>query len=963
MTDKLLSTIIKPNNIYKERSQYPIIFSDLNLINDHCNYSSSPKMMQSNNKHRMDNQRKSPRANTKTLKKMIPPNKKINDCLKDHLKEKNDDKPLDSKYDIPPSPRPLLKQLTSSKGNDCHQTKRVKRTSDTGIEFVRNNIEKRKKFRSNNLKQQESIANQSEQQTKQSHFIIGRAFSPTPYTPERPVLGPIQQNNFISHYDKNLFLLPFLSINPSLFNMENKHQIVDFNSLEERYIDNIKKSYEITKLPFKLETLLKNGMKLRYGSISRYKMDNLALITINTFAQIMQAVFQPKPEQKSQSEFLLTMVYKNQIDEDDENFSYSFVHEIFKCKRTLDLVFEQHHFLNYIVIIGSKMGDNNAKQNESYVGFINDVEIEYRNNGQWLRYEIMRYNNNKNNDKSTKLSLEDDQWLIKPLFYLRPSLRLFETLTYLESHRANLFKSLIELDTELCCFQTSLNELHVKSFQLCDTHRYTVQQQNIIMSSLKMMMLPHIKFRMLMIQGPPGTGKTHTLLGIVKNILSNLMDKNTTPKYPLRIMICAPSNGAIDAIGLRLLEEKDTFLPNGRPLRMVRIGQPRDIHTDMLPYEIESLTNYNFGKIRTDYLNSLKNPDNNEKDKKFPKFEKRTNVRDRLICDADIILTTLASSQHSSLNMFRSHSTSFNYSKMAIRCLIIDEASQCSEPEFLMPFLYESITKVIMIGDPLQLPATVISRCAHRAGYGRSFLERFYLHLQQSNSDEHAPLIMRLTKQFRMHKEICSFPSKHFYESTLLTATNSGYNPNINFHPYFVFNITDSKESSSNQSKLNAFEVKFICKLLIEILNKIDCNNNNSENRPAISIGVITYYREQKRAIKEGLKNKIPDKWLEHIQIETVDAFQGRECDIIILSCVRAYNTNHQKGSIGFVRDQQRMNVALTRARSSLFICLHNESFKNNPRWKDLLSDANNRKRLFNVVSNTRNTELKLLLK
>ncbi|XP_027204965.2 uncharacterized protein LOC113798605 [Dermatophagoides pteronyssinus] len=1014
-------SVIKPNNYDEERPQYPSIFSDSNFIKpspihvDIPQQSSNIEMMQSSNISK--NRKSSPSLPSSNNNELVK-KRKISSMINENQKE-NGKKLSKLKYDPLKSPRPLLSYESSTsflKGNS--------KLSNNST-FIRENIEKRKNLRS---KQEKAITNKwkQEKSTKQSHLVIGKAFSPTPYTPDRNVMHSSSEyrKNYRSKINDNkIFLFSFLSMDPIIFN-ENDQNSID--SMEKSFIIKIRKMFKLFNVSYEWDTILKSGMKLKYETIDYYKMDNLAMIIVNTFAQIMQTIFQSKQQrQQQESEIrqqssdaensqsmeinLLKLLFKNRIEKQrqfiGDNQLIDFILEKFECKLSLELVLEKHSFLNYIVIVNGSQTDQFHCKDEIYMGYIDNVEIDYRDDGQWLLFSIIRFKN----ESALKLSSETKQqmqWYIKPLFYLRPSLRLVETLSHLELNRFVLLQQMIELNSQFCNYEMK------KEFKICDNEKYNKQQLNIIQASLNMIMLPHPTYRMLMIQGPPGTGKTYTIIGIVKNILRYLMKnqkftENGT-RIPSRIMICAPSNGAIDEIGLRLISEmntffsekdklslkkdklspekdasssetgasssetgassseKDTSSSNDRKLRIIRIGQKHDIHKGMLPYEIETLTNDNFIKFQMDYLNWIENCKDKDEEKKFKNGKKRTKLRDQLIYEADIILTTLASSQHSSLSMFRSDTPGYTYSQKAIRCLIVDEASQCSEPEFFMPFIYHSITKVIMVGDPLQLPATVISRLAYNAGYGRSLFERFYQYqLQQSNSNEFlssSSSIIRLTQQYRMHEEICKFPSKLFYDSSLQTIKDSGKNSHIPFHPYFVFSIKDSKESSSNQSKSNDAEVIFIRKLLTEILKKIGYVDNFHQPSP-VSIGIITYYREQKKAIKDGLEKEFPDDLVKQIQIDTVDSFQGRECDIIILSCVRAIATNNPKGSIGFVRDQQRMNVALTRARSSLFICLHFESFENVPRWKQLIEDANNRKRLFFVSSKIFNNKLELYLK
>src|SRR5699024_644053 len=136
-------------------------------------------------------------------------------------------------------------------------------------------------------------------------------------------------------------------------------------------------------------------------------------------------------------------------------------------------------------------------------------------------------------------------------------------------------------------------------------------------------------------------------------------------------------------------------------------------------------------------------------------------------------------------------------------------------------------------------------------------------------------------------------------------------------------------------------EVEFIFKLILIILNKLNYRVTTESvgdlpDQLPVTIGVITFYKGQKQELIKKLDEFHDGVLKKHIDVNTVDAFQGQERDIVILSCVRAFDTTNDNNSVGFVRSQQRMNVALTRAKSVLFICIHGKSFANVPRWQQL---------------------------
>lgn len=194
---------------------------------------------------------------------------------------------------------------------------------------------------------------------------------------------------------------------------------------------------------------------------------------------------------------------------------------------------------------------------------------------------------------------------------------------------------------------------------------------------------------------------------------------------------------------------------------------------------------------------------------------------------------------------------------------------------------------------------------------------------------------MMLEEQYRMHPEIASFPSRHFYSSRLKCHRSLETRPFSLKEHYRVFDVIRGQEVHLERGALcNPTEVRLVvelCTLLTKMLY-------------SGSIGIITPYKKQKMDIQQKLS-----KDFSNIEVNTVDGFQGREKDVVILSCVRAKNN---RASIGFVGDRQRMNVALTRARHALFILGDMQTLKSGSNdWMELLEDAKKRECIFAVES------------
>ncbi|KAH9408964.1 hypothetical protein TYRP_011237 [Tyrophagus putrescentiae] len=430
----------------------------------------------------------------------------------------------------------------------------------------------------------------------------------------------------------------------------------------------------------------------------------------------------------------------------------------------------------------------------------------------------------------------------------------------------------------------------------------------------------HLKAKNMFIHNssPPGTGKTHTLVAIVKSLLYN----QTSTSTPNRILICTPSNGAIDAIALRLLETN---------LKLVRIGNFDKVHPEVAHFHLQS------------------------KVSREQSYAQRKEQEKKVLKDAHVILSTLNSVQNDCMEDFKK-GTPF-------RCIIIDEAGQSTEPELLMPLVYPT-SKLILIGDHLQLPATVKSNSALSKGYGRSMFERFYCHLENTESQNaySASPVITLQRQYRMVEDICKFPSWKFYNDQLETD-KIGWNEDIPIYPYLVFDVCNSKEAkTASFSKYNVQEATFVCCLIKAIFSSLGYNltKNVPETLDDFTIGIITFYGGQKDELIKQLTKLFNGELPNYIDVNTVDAFQGQERDIVILSCVRAWDGS--RGSVGFVESQQRMNVALTRAKSVLFVVLKANSFTQAPNWSELIADATQRDILKQVNSRIRKTKLKSII-
>ncbi|XP_007900944.2 LOW QUALITY PROTEIN: probable helicase senataxin [Callorhinchus milii] len=491
--------------------------------------------------------------------------------------------------------------------------------------------------------------------------------------------------------------------------------------------------------------------------------------------------------------------------------------------------------------------------------------------------------------------------------------------------------------------------------------------------------------KICLIQGPPGTGKSKTIVGFLHRLLNEeeenvepVMSRNPRTKRT-RILVCAPSNAAIDDLMKKIIldfksksKDKNNCLGNCGDVNLVRLGLEKSISSDVVKFSLDYQVDYKIKKNqpgvdqqiqwRKQYLDKrldelgrqcaimkkhreqiVKLTEERRKlDMERQKLgrtmkehhRQMQDVQLNIILESHIICCTLSTSGGGLLEMaFR------KLGHEPFSCVVVDEAGQSCESETLIPLVYRC-PKLILLGDPEQLPPTIISMKARGFGYGRSMMQRLqkglYDDVKQSGVRQQ-PHVLELLTQYRMHPDICLFPSKHIYGGKLKTnKTVEMQRCSLSwpFEPYMLFDVIDGCEIRKKGSFSNLQEVKLVIALitLIAEQQKGKCNN----------IAVITPYNAQKQEIQNQIEQACR-KGLDQgraIQVGTVDGFQGCEKDCIIVTCVRA---NNQQANIGFLADRQRLNVTITRARFSLFILGHLKTLTDSKDWNALIQDAQRR--------------------
>lgn len=414
------------------------------------------------------------------------------------------------------------------------------------------------------------------------------------------------------------------------------------------------------------------------------------------------------------------------------------------------------------------------------------------------------------------------------------------------------------------------------------------------------------------IHGPPGTGKTTTIVAAVKKM-------SETEKT---ILVTAPSNTAADLLTERLAAQN---------LTVVRVGNISRVDESIVKHTLEGQLSAHpesknikkikikaaelrrisrtykrkFGYDEMSQRDRLKK-EANEMSAWANELEKK--LIEQLLDAADVIICTLVASANSVLDGRK------------FRTVVIDEAAQALEPAAWIPILKAS--RVILAGDPFQLPPTVKSQEAKKGGFDKTLLEKCLIRL---------PSVNFLDVQYRMNAAIMGFSNRWFYDN-LLRAHPSVIDrqmPVLHDEKAIVFIDTagcgfDEKVHPENKSRFNPEEFYVVREHLYAFLQLFPYE------KP--SIGLLSPYREQVVWMKNDLEN---DEILrgENLTAQTIDGFQGQERDVMYISLVRS-NT---KSEIGFLTDYRRMNVAMTRARMKLVVVGDSGTIGNDKFYKAFL--------------------------
>ncbi|KAI0062350.1 P-loop containing nucleoside triphosphate hydrolase protein [Artomyces pyxidatus] len=394
-----------------------------------------------------------------------------------------------------------------------------------------------------------------------------------------------------------------------------------------------------------------------------------------------------------------------------------------------------------------------------------------------------------------------------------------------------------------------------------------------------------------LIQGPPGTGKTVTSASIVYHLAK---------MNPGQVLVCAPSNVAVDQLTEKI---------HATGLKVVRLTAKS---REALDSSVSFLTLHqqvanNTTHVELQKLIQLKNEQGELSSNDERKYKSLIRQCEKeILTAADVICCTCVGAGDPRL------------SKLKFRTVLIDEATQAAEP---------GCKQVVLVGDHQQLGPVIMNKKAARAGLTQSLFERLVV---LSNRP------IRLQVQYRMHPCLSEFPSNMFYEGTLQNGVTAPerLRKNVDFPwpvpdtPMFFYqNLGQEEISSSGTSFLNRTEASNVEKIVTKFFK--------SGVVPG-QIGVVTPYEGQRSYIVNYMQynGSLKKDLYKEIEVASVDAFQGREKDYIILSCVRS---NEHQG-IGFLNDPRRLNVALTRAKYGVVILGNPKVLSKHPLWHYLLT-------------------------
>ncbi|MCH5377071.1 MAG: IGHMBP2 family helicase [Planctomycetes bacterium] len=398
-----------------------------------------------------------------------------------------------------------------------------------------------------------------------------------------------------------------------------------------------------------------------------------------------------------------------------------------------------------------------------------------------------------------------------------------------------------------------------------------------------------------LLHGPPGTGKTTAVVELIRQAV----------RRGERVLACAPSNLAVDNIFQRLIAWREKAVRLGHPARV--LPELREHTLDLL---VESHPDVRLArKLVKQAMTLFRQASRYTRAKPEPGERGQTRREAReLLADARRLEMQAVEHILDTADVLCATTTGLDSEILGTRhfdLAVIDEACQSVEPGCWIPLL--RCDRVVLAGDHCQLPPTVVSREAAAEGLGVSLFERLM--------DLHgASISRRLSVQYRMHESIMDFSSAEFYDAELVADDSVRKHcladlPGVSATPLTVIPVEfidtagasfDEDVEADGESRWNRQEGELVARKAQQLMDA---------GLPPGDIAVIAPYAAQVRFLRERLP--VPG-----LEIDSVDGFQGREKEAVVISLVRS----NPRGDIGFLSDVRRMNVAMTRARRKLLM-------------------------------------------
>lgn len=424
------------------------------------------------------------------------------------------------------------------------------------------------------------------------------------------------------------------------------------------------------------------------------------------------------------------------------------------------------------------------------------------------------------------------------------------------------------------------------------------------------------------VHGPPGTGKTTTIVNAIRLVLQS----------EKQILVCAPTNTAVDLITEKLIEQG---------VNVLRVGHPARVSEDLLKAtidgQIQNHINYKdikrlrknaeeYFKMAGKYKRVFGKDD--AKQRALYYTEARNCIKESRLLEDYIVNSLFEQAQVICCTPVAS--TNKALANKRFNTLFFDEASQALEAISWIPLL--KCKRVIFSGDHFQLPPVVKSIKAKQEGLDKTMLDRL------TGIDNVSSL---LTRQYRMHQHIMQFSNAYFYKNELeadatVKETLLSLNEDIEILnvPIELIDTAgcsfDELQNPETLSLSNNGEADLLFKHLEVLLQQYQFSGEKQK----LSIGIISPYKEQIELLKDKLLAFDYTNYpINELAVKTIDGFQGEERDVIYISLVRS-NANSE---IGFLSDIRRMNVALTRAKKKLVVIMDTSTIGNHPFYKSFI--------------------------